>query len=150
MRTHQSADPKSELICLQDGICIENMHDIPYVKSHELLPETTAIMTRVCAEVRRAVGSQLACGVQILAGGNLEAVAVAQAANLQFIRAEGFVFGHVGDEGYHDSCAGKLLRYRRQIGAEDVMIFTDIKKKHRFDVDINFIEFPLLGNYYFK
>jgi len=112
------------------------MHDVPYAKSHELQPETTAIMTRVCAEVKRVVGSQIPCGVQILAGGNLEAVAVAQAANLQFIRAEGFVFGHVGDEGYHDSCAGKLLRYRRQIGADDVMIFTDIKKKHRFGSEL--------------
>jgi predicted TIM-barrel enzyme len=41
------------------------------------------------------------------------------------------VFGHVADEGYFDACAGALLRYRRQIGAEDVLIFTDIKKKHR-------------------
>ncbi|XP_059485790.1 uncharacterized protein F13E9.13, mitochondrial [Neocloeon triangulifer] len=113
-----------------DGICIENMHDVPYVKSHELRPETTAVMSRVCAEVKRIVGGHIACGVQILAGGNCEALAVAQAADLQFIRAEGFVFGHVGDEGYHDSCAGPLLRYRKQIAADDVLIFTDIKKKH--------------------
>ncbi|CAB3367332.1 Hypothetical predicted protein [Cloeon dipterum] len=113
-----------------DGICIENMHDVPYVKSHELRPETTAVMGRVCAEVKRLVGGRIACGVQILAGGNLQALAVAQAADLQFIRAEGFVFGHVGDEGYHDSCAGKLLRYRRELAADHVLIFTDVKKKH--------------------
>ena len=47
----------------------------------------------------------------MLAGGNREAVAVAQAARLQFVRAEGFVFSHVADEGWLDGCAGPLLRY---------------------------------------
>jgi len=55
---------------------------------------------------------------------------VAQSAGLQFIRAEGFVFSHVADEGWIDGCAGPLLRYRRQIGAENVSVFCDIKKKH--------------------
>lgn len=50
---------------------------------------------------------------------------------LDFIRAEGFVFSHVADEGLLNACAGDLLRYRKQIGAEHVQIFTDIKKKHR-------------------
>lgn len=52
---------------------------------------------------------------------------------LDFIRAEGFVFSHVADEGLLNACAGDLLRYRKQIGAEHVKIFTDIKKKHRWD-----------------
>lgn len=52
-------------------------------------------------------------------------------AGLDFIRAEGFVFSHVADEGLLDACAGDLLRYRKIIGADRVLIFTDIKKKHR-------------------
>ena len=55
---------------------------------------------------------------------------MAMASGAQFIRAEGFVFSHVADEGWMDSCAAKLLRYRRAIGAEDMLVFTDIKKKH--------------------
>lgn len=51
---------------------------------------------------------------------------------LDFIRAEGFVFSHVADEGLLNACAGELLRYCRHIGAEHVQIFTDIKKKHRY------------------
>jgi len=40
-----------------------------------------------------------------------------------------------------NSDAGKLLRYRKQIGADHVLVFTDIKKKHSShsitdDVDI--------------
>ncbi|XP_012532360.1 uncharacterized protein F13E9.13, mitochondrial isoform X4 [Monomorium pharaonis] len=66
----------------------------------------------------------------ILAGCNKEAIAVAKAARLQFIRAEGFVFSQVADEGFIDSNAGTLLRYRKQIDAENVLIFVDVKKKH--------------------
>jgi uncharacterized protein len=36
----------------------------------------------------------------------------------------------VADEGIIESCAGELLRYRRTIGAERVLVFADIKKKH--------------------
>lgn len=83
----------------------------------------------------------LPLGIQILAGANKEALAVAKAVDLDFIRAEGFVFGHVADEGYIDSCAGELMRYRKMIDAGRVNVFTDIKKKHSShaitsDVDI--------------
>lgn len=50
---------------------------------------------------------------------------------LRYIRCEGYTFSHIGDEGWIDSCAGELLRYRKQIEAENVCVFTDIKKKHR-------------------
>ena len=46
------------------------------------------------------------------------------------VRAEGFVFGHVADEGWMDACAGPLLRYRKQIGAEHIPVWADLKKKH--------------------
>jgi uncharacterized protein len=79
--------------------------------------------------------------VQVLAGANREALAVALAAGASFVRVEGFVFAHVADEGIIESSAGELLRYRRQIGAEGVAVFADVKKKHSAhaitaDVDI--------------
>ncbi|EFN85338.1 Uncharacterized protein F13E9.13, mitochondrial [Harpegnathos saltator] len=113
-----------------DGILVENMHDIPYVKKKDLSPEIVTLMTRICTEVRKVVPGNTVCGVQILAGCNREAIAVAKAAGFQFIRAEGFVFSHVADEGFMDASAGTLLRYRRQIDAEDVLVFADVKKKH--------------------
>lgn len=116
--------------CDVDGVLVENMHDIPYIQSKYMGPEVTASMTRICTEVRKILPSKIKCGVQVLAGGNNEAIAIAQAAGLQFIRAEGFVFSHVADEGFTDSCAGGLLRYRRNVGADDVLVFSDIKKKH--------------------
>jgi hypothetical protein len=55
---------------------------------------------------------------------------VAHAAGLDFIRAEGFAFAHVADEGFIQSSAAELLRYRRRIGAGRVRVWADVKKKH--------------------
>ena len=112
-----------------DAIIIENMHDVPYLR-REVGPEIVAAMTAVGLAVRKAAGD-LPLGVQILAGANKAALAVAQAIGAQFIRAEGFVFASVADEGLlEEADAGPLLRYRRAIGAEDVRILVDVKKKH--------------------
>ncbi|MBN2054822.1 BtpA/SgcQ family protein [bacterium] len=111
-----------------DAIMIENMHDLPYVKK-DVGPEITAAMAVLAADVRAAAGG-VPVGVQVLAGANRAAVAVAKAGDGAFVRVEGYVFGHVADEGYIDGCAGDLLRYRRAIGAGHVTIWADIKKKH--------------------
>ncbi|KAJ8271303.1 hypothetical protein COCON_G00101620 [Conger conger] len=86
-----------------DGLIIENMHDIPYTLTTG--PEVCACMTAVCSAVRQSCPS-LPLGVQILTAANRQALAVALASGLDFVRAEG------------------------EIGAERVQIFTDIKKKH--------------------
>jgi membrane complex biogenesis BtpA family protein len=109
------------------ALALENMHDRPYLKGG-VGPEITAAMTAVAREVKRETGLPL--GIQILAAANREALAVALACGADFVRAEGFVFAHVADEGIIESCAGELLRYRRAIGAERVLVFADIKKKH--------------------
>ncbi len=111
-----------------DGIIVENMHDAPYLKG-AVGPEIVAAMTAVSVAVR-AAAPDISIGIQILAGANRETLAVALAADLDFIRAEGFVFAHVADEGIIESCAGELHRYRRAIGAERVQIWADVKKKH--------------------
>ncbi len=108
-----------------DTVMIENMHDVPYLRAPG--PEITAAMTRVGCDVRRL---GLMTGVQVLAGANREALAIALAAGLDFVRVEGFVYAQVADEGLIEACAGELLRYRRQIGAEPVAILADVKKKH--------------------
>lgn len=109
------------------GLMLENMHDVPYLRG-SVGPEITASMTVLALAIRAASG--LPCGVQILAAANHEAVAVAHAADLDFVRVEGFAFTHVADEGLIDSSAASLLRFRRHIGAEHVRIWADVKKKH--------------------
>lgn len=109
------------------ALALENMHDRPYLKGGAG-PEITAAMTVLAREVKRETG--LVLGIQVLAAANREALAAALAAGADFVRVEGFVFAHVADEGIVESCAGELLRYRRRIGAERVLVFADIKKKH--------------------
>jgi hypothetical protein len=111
-----------------DAVMIENMHDRPYQRQ-KVGPEIVSAMTAIAQAVREAVDVPL--GVQILAGANREAMAVAHAAGACFIRAENFVLAHVADEGLMpDADAAPLLRYRRELGAEHVRVFADIKKKH--------------------
>lgn len=135
--TPENSMSSEEIIarCLQEAeiykkqglttLMIENMHDIPYTKTNG--PEVITLMSIIGREVKKL---GLYCGIQILAAANKEAIAAAKASGMDFIRAEGFVYAHVADEGYIESCAGELLRYRKTIGAENVQIFTDIKKKH--------------------
>jgi membrane complex biogenesis BtpA family protein len=122
-----------------DAVIVENMHDAPYVhagvdgRGHG--PEIVAAMTRCVQAVRGALPRGTPIGVQVLSGGNREALAVALACGLDeaggFIRAENFVFAHVADEGLLARAeAGPLLRYRRSIGAESVRVLCDLKKKH--------------------
>lgn len=112
-----------------DALCIENMHDRPYLLT-EVGPEIVAAMTAVGIAVRSAAPSA-PLGVQILAGANIAALAVAQAVDAQFIRAENFVFAHVADEGLMPTAsAATLLRERKRLGAGHIAVFADIKKKH--------------------
>ena len=122
------------------GVMIENMHDRPYL-NRAVGPEIVAAITAIAAEVRRAM--PLPLGIQVLAGANREALAVALASGASFIRAEGFVFAHVADEGVIEADAGALLRYRRAIGAEQVRVLADVKKKHAahaLTADVDLVE----------
>ena len=126
--------------CGLDTIIIENMHDVPYLNA-TAGPEITSAMSIVGYEIKRQLN--LRCGVQILAAANKQAMAAAFCSGCDFIR--------VADEGYIDSNAGELLRYRKLIGAEDVLVFTDIKKKHSahsITNDVSLVETAVAAEYF--
>lgn len=111
-----------------DAVLIENMHDRPYLR-RRVGPEVIAAFARAAFEVRQAIS--LPIGVQVLAGDNHAALAIAHAAGACFVRAEGFAYASVADEGLLARAdAGPLLRFRRAIGATGVAIFADVRKKH--------------------
>src|SRR5262245_18301137 len=64
------------------ALMLENMHDTLYLRG-SVGPEIVAAMTILARAVKDA--SKLPCGIQILAGANREAVAVAHAAGLDFV-----------------------------------------------------------------
>ncbi|MCA9279265.1 MAG: BtpA/SgcQ family protein [Phycisphaeraceae bacterium] len=111
-----------------NAIAIENMHDRPYLNIHT--PVVTAVMTRVAFAIREVIGD-MPLGVQVLSRGEKEAMAVCLAAGGSFIRCENFAYAHIADEGLMiEASAGDLLRYRKSVGAENIQIFADVKKKH--------------------
>ena len=70
-------------------------------------------------------------GIQVLAGANRAALAIAHATKSHFIRVEGFAFASIADEGIMNVAdAGPLLRERRRIDADHIAILADIQKKH--------------------
>jgi membrane complex biogenesis BtpA family protein len=109
-----------------DAVLIENMGDLPYLRGY-VDPETVAAMASTARLVVREAA--LPAGVQLLAGANREALGVAVATGLSFMRAEAFAYGHVADEGWLQASAGPLLRTRANLRA-DVKVWTDIHKKH--------------------
>ena len=44
---------------------VENMWDLPYIRSEEMGPEIVAVMTRICRAVREVVPTTRPCGVQV-------------------------------------------------------------------------------------
>lgn len=122
-----AADARAYADAGLQAVVVENMHDRPYLRGG-VGPEIVAAMTLAVAAVRAAV--RVPVGVQVLAAADREAVAIAHATGASFVRVESFVFAHVGDEGLHQSNAAELLRYRRAIGADAVLVLADVKKKH--------------------
>lgn len=112
-----------------DGLIIENMRDFPCVAEDLQGPEVVASLTRVaCAVKRRA--KRIPVGIQVLFQANKTAIAVAHVAGCDFIRAEGWTHAHVSDKGIATASAGEVVRYRASIGANNISVFADIKKKH--------------------
>lgn len=111
-----------------DALIVENMHDRPYLADASGA-QTVATFAIAAAAVVAAV--KIPVGIQILSGANIAALAVAHAAGAAFIRAEGFVFASVADEGLlAKASAAELLRERKRLGAENICIFADLRKKH--------------------
>ncbi len=131
-----------------DAIIIENMHDVPYLMRNvgaEVVSTLTAVAIKIKAEV------SLPIGIQVLAGANKQALAIALAADLDFIRAEGFIFSHIADEGLMNSDAAELMRYRRAIEASKIKVLCDIKKKHSSHAltsDVDIVEFAHTADFF--
>jgi len=110
-----------------DAILIENSGDLPYIKP-PLSDKALQLVDHICRLVRMRFSKPI--GLQLLEAANEQAMRIAAECGLDFIRAEGFVFAHIGGAGLIEGSAGKILRLRRQLGAESVQVFADVRKKH--------------------
>ncbi len=111
-----------------DGLIVENHGDIPFAKPERLGPETAACMAVMTEAVRRTSG--LPVGVNVLANGAIQAIAVAKAAGAAFVRVNQWANAYVANEGFIEGPAGEAARYRAWLRGRDIRIFADVHVKH--------------------
>lgn len=110
-----------------DSVLLENDHDLPYIQP-PLDEKGIALMTKIAREVRQRFDGPV--GVQMLEAANVTSLEIAAEAELDYIRVEAYVFAHVGGSGVINGSAGKILRRRKELDAEPIKVFADVKKKH--------------------
>ncbi|MCE7981518.1 MAG: hypothetical protein DYG89_10020 [Caldilinea sp. CFX5] len=110
-----------------DSVLLENDHDLPYIQP-PLDEKGIALMTEIAKEVRARFAGPV--GIQMLEAANITSLEIAVAADLDYIRVEAFVFAHVGGSGIINGSAGRILRRRKELKAEQIKVFADVKKKH--------------------
>jgi uncharacterized protein len=110
-----------------DSIIFENDHDLPYIQP-PLDEKGIALMTKIVKAARERFDDPI--GIQMLEAANITSLEIAAEADLDYIRVEAFVFAHVGGSGIINGSAGKILRRRKELQAEHIKVFADVKKKH--------------------
>ena len=110
-----------------DSLIFENDHDLPYIQP-PLDPHGVALMTEIATEARKRFAGPI--GVQMLEAANITSLEIAAQADLDYIRVEAYVFAHVGGSGVINGSAGQILRRRKELNAEHIKVFADVKKKH--------------------
>lgn len=111
------------------GVMVENEYDQPH---KVVVPaETIAAITKVTDEVIKHA-KKTVVGVELLLNDPKASFAVAQATGAKFIRTDYFVDRmsrpEYGGEMHIDPVG--LLKYRKSIGAENVLLLTDIQVKY--------------------
>ena len=112
-----------------DGIQVENQFDNPYLLPENIGPETVAFVTSVSCAIRQKFPT-IPLGVHIMLNGCIHSLAVAKAANADWIRAYNVANVYISNSGYISASGPELMRYRNAIDAKNIMVFGDFQVKH--------------------
>ncbi|MBI9043399.1 MAG: BtpA/SgcQ family protein [Anaerolineaceae bacterium] len=110
-----------------DGFIVENQNDEPY-QIGEPVPEQFAIMAAIVGRLRKQV--EIPIGVNVQFNAWQAEIAMAYACKADFMRVEVFVDTVLMAQGTVQPCAAGLTRLRKALGAENVMLWTDIQTKY--------------------
>lgn len=112
-----------------DGLIVENMWDLPYFVGSEIPPEEMTAHAVAARKVVEAV--KVPVGINVVHNGGVVTLAIAVASGARFVRVCLLTGARVWDTGEFDrGCAARLLRKRKELGAEHIKIFADVDKKH--------------------
>ncbi|XHU96558.1 MAG: BtpA/SgcQ family protein [cyanobacterium endosymbiont of Rhopalodia gibba] len=109
-----------------DGIIIENFFDAPFTKD-QVDPAIISAMTLIVDRIKNLV--VVPVGINLLRNDAIGAMAIASIINAKFIRVNVLTGIMATDQGLIEGNAHKLLRYRRELGA-DVAILADVLVKN--------------------
>jgi membrane complex biogenesis BtpA family protein len=109
-----------------DGVLIENDYDHPHTLTGG--PEIVASFTRVADEVMRH--AHLPIGLEVLLNDWRATLAIAQAVGAGFVRLDFFVDRVRIGAGLIEPEPEAIIAYRKKIGAEAVVLCTDIQVKY--------------------
>lgn len=112
-----------------DGLMLENFGDVPFFKGR-VPNEVVACLTRLGVEVKREVGEGVPLGVNVLRNDGESALAVALAVGADYVRVNVLAGAVVTDQGVIEGDAARLMRRRREMGAEHVAVWGDVRVKH--------------------
>jgi membrane complex biogenesis BtpA family protein len=112
--------------CGIDAVIVENMGDGPF--SVKLNTAQISALSAAVTKVRAAV--KIPVGVDAAINDYEASLAIAHINGCQFVRIPVFVDTVVFTDGIINPCARACMLYRKNLGAEKVMILGDIQVKH--------------------
>lgn len=111
-----------------DGVQVENMWDIPYLKSGDIGYETAAALAVGIHEVKRSVS--IPVGAECHMNGADCAMACAVAAGARWIRVFEWCNAFISQSGFIDAMGAKVSRLRSSLKADQILALCDVNVKH--------------------
>jgi membrane complex biogenesis BtpA family protein len=109
-----------------DAIMIENNYDIPHYEKAKI--STIPQLTTLCIEARKMTKKPL--GLCVLWNDYEAAISIAKIAKFDFVRVPVFVDKVKTDYGTYLAKADECIKFRKEINAEEILIFADVQVKH--------------------
>jgi membrane complex biogenesis BtpA family protein len=111
-----------------NGIQVENMWDIPYLRNDDIGYETVAALAVCIKEVKNEVS--IPVGAECHMNGADCALACAIAAGASWIRVFEWCNAFISQSGFINAIGAKVSRMRHNLMAENILALCDINVKH--------------------
>lgn len=123
---HALRDAKTLEACGVDALIVENMGDTPFAAKLDLVQSNALAV--IAAKVREAV--KIPVGIDAAFNDYESSLSIAHIIGAEFVRIPVFVDTVEFYGGFLYPCARECMRYRKNLGAENVMILADVQVKH--------------------
>lgn len=137
VRDHVLRDAEALVSGGLHGLLLENYDDAPFFPGR-VPAHVAASLTALAVAVKGRFAVPL--GINVLRNDGQTALAVAMAAEAQFIRVNILCGARLTDQGLIQGIAHDLLRDRRHLGADPIRILADVNVKHSAPLAIRPLE----------